>query len=690
MLTVEELKDIGKNLIAQGACDDRQYSFINSVCSQESLSNKQKYILASILSGFTQTYIHTLRSEILETREYYRKRLNSINILHAYPDELVLQWQYHDELHNELKKRQGKGRDKQYIWSKTIEGWVFKVKREYAISLIQLFTDYGFDTAELSAELIGSSTLQSKLTVTRVDVDQLLLQFTPNLKNIEPVILSVPFTTKTTKAYKIYIDQALDIFNRLPPNINKEELAEWAFLVQSWEKTYELKDWKEFSSLSFTPYEFQPTDAKKLLDLRRGLNANEVGCGKTFEQVLIGESIPKPKLVICPATLRLNWAREILNVNPDAEVNILYSSKNYKIVKGWNIISYDSLRAFQSKLESEMIPVIIADEAHYVQAISSHGTPNSIRAKNVLRLAATAGWVFPVTGTPKTNRNKNIFNILRMIRHPITRGKSAWIDFNNVYCANGNSTNDEHLHSQITPYMVRHLKRDVLPHLLKQRQVIPVDIDLEEYYAKIEDYMSVREYKDARALVALNAAKQIVAKQKVQYTIEYAKNFISLGDKVVVVTCYTDVVNSLERVFGKRLLKIVGGMSDKQKQETIDNFQTSNRYPIIVLNYDAGGVGITLTASHTMILNDLPWVPGIVSQAEGRIWRTGQSETALIYFMVANKCAMDNIMVDILVNKSKSINDAIDGGIGENIDIRSMLDTILVQYYNNRKENPNT
>lgn len=686
MLAVEELQDLGRQLLCQEVCNENQSTFIKSVCYQPTLSNKQTYILVSILNNFSNTHLSGHRFQLQESLRFYRKQLRSINIVAQSLNEVTLQWQYNADLHTQLKQLQMSiNHSKPFYWTKSEEGWRFHAKLSYIPNLIPLFEQYGFDVSDLN--ILTSATrgdIKITLKVTRHSEDMLLLRFTPSLYEVESIMLQFPDVIKLGKNYKIYIDQALDIYNSLPSNVNKSDLSEWAALVQSWLRDYELKNWQEFPSLPFTPYNFQPIDAKQLLDLRRGLNANEVGCGKTFEQILIGESIPKTKLVICPATLRLNWQREILNVNPNATVHILYSNQPYKIVKGWNIISYDSLRVFQEKLETEMIPVIIADEAHYIQAISSNGTPSSIRAKNVLRLASTAGWVFPVTGTPKTNRNKNIYNILRMIRHPLTRGKGAWKRFCNSYCSNGDSTNDEDLFNQIKPYTVRHLKRDVLPDLQKQRQVIPVDINLEQYYKKIEDYMSVREYKDARALVALNAAKQIVAKQKVSYTIEHAKNFISLGEKVVVVTCYTDVVTALEQSFGPKLLKIVGGMTDNQKQSTIDKFQSDERYPIIVLNYDAGGVGITLTVSHIIILNDLPWTPGTVSQAEGRIWRTGQVQTAMVYFMVANKCVMDNIMVDILVNKSKSINTAIDGGFGENIDIRGLLDQAFQYYYNDK------
>ena len=115
-----------------------------------------------------------------------------------------------------------------------------------------------------------------------------------------------------------------------------------------------------------------------------------------------------------------------------------------------------------------------------------------------------------------------------------------------------------------------------------------------------------------------NGARIIpVAIQKAQHSIEFAKDLIESGEKVVIVTCYTEVVNKVMKAF-KNCLKLVGGMSDKAKQATIDAFQTGEA-PVIVINVVAGGVGVTLTAASNMIINDLPWTTGEIEQAEGRI-----------------------------------------------------------------------
>ena len=487
------------------------------------------------------------------------------------------------------------------------------------------------------------------------------------------------YWNKTKQALLLPFDGVVAFYDAIPDDLyDKTDLKFWAETFRGWDNNVELIDTTNIPSLKWKPYDFQIEDAKHLLSLKRAINGNEMGCGKTFEQVIIGESIDMPKLVICPATLRLNWQREIQMVNPKADISILYSNKPYKAGKDWTIVGYPSLTKFQKELEEEKFQVVMMDEAHYLQAISNAGKPDSKRAMVAMRIAATSEYVYPITGTPKTNRNKNLYNLLRVIRHPLTKGKNAFFEYAETFCdakrheygwdINGNS-NDNILNEEITPVMVRHLKRDVLPNLVKMRQSIPLRVDLKKYYGYIEDYKKEKQ-GSAIALSLLTKAKQSVAIQKAPDSIEFAHQFVNQNEKVVIVTCFSDVVDKVCAEFD--CPKIVGGMTDKAKQKAIDDFQNGDA-KVIVINIVAGGVGITLTAAHHMIINDIPWTTGELEQAEGRIWRSGQSDVSMIYYMLAEGCDMDDTLQNIITQKSITINDAIDGGFGETIDFRDMM-----------------
>ena len=660
-----------------------------------SLTDRQIWFVAITLGKYKNTQLTAYKVDLEETIAHYStnpSRKPLVKVVSANSQQISVQFPYNKDMSQALKTELDKT---QYRWIKDGNEWTLNIKWDYVPTLVKEFGAKGYDTQLLedsyksrtpSTKASTKSVSNLKLEVTRSasSIDTLTIRFIGFDSVVVTAIKAVKgiFDGKN-KVWEFPIEESYNLYKVLPDTVNKESLKKWADLVKGWETSHQLVDPSKYN-LKFKPYNFQPQDAQKLLQLKVGLNGNEVGCGKTFEMILVGESIPMKKLVICPATLRLNWEREIHMVNPSAQVHIQYSDKPFEVVDGWNIIGYPSLTKFQEQLEQEQFQVIMADEAHYIQAVDNYGKPNSQRAKAVLRISATAQYVFPITGTPKTNRNLNLYNILRMMRHPLTRGKYAFSDYGKHFCAaqstpwgmdySGNS-HDKELSEILAPLMVRHLKKDVLPHLQKQRQAIPVSVNLAKYYQAIDEYMLARKNKNAEALVALTRAKQVVAIQKVKHTIEFAKEIIEQGEKVVITTSFTEVVTQIQKAI-PNCLKLVGGMSDKTKQATIDEFQNGD-IQVIVLNYEAGGVGITLTAASTMIMNDLPWQTGHVDQAEGRIWRGGQTKTAMIYYMTAVGCPMDEKLVDMIVAKSQTINAVVDQGLGEDIDLRKLAEQAI-------------
>lgn len=663
------------------------------------LTDKQATAVCFALTHYKNTQLKEFAQDIVDSLEHYNqnptnivndaaakavkaaKSTSTVKVVESTHSEIHVTWAYNKNVSYQLKNEMDK---KFFHWKKDGSTWILCIRREYIKAMIEMFFQNGFNTDEM--EEAAMSIPEVKLIDMKVirpkhetDILQLVVNYNQDFVNAIKSTKKA-YWDESARCWNIYIEDAVEINNAINGVVDTKELKPWVELVSKWSECHNLVDLSKYD-LKFQPYDFQPQDAAKLLSLKLGLNANEVGCGKTFEQILIGESIPMKKLVICPPTLRLNWEREIHMVNPNANVHIIYSDQTFKTVDGWNIIGYSSLAKFQSELEAEMFQVVMMDEAHFIQAVNNYGTPDSQRAFAAMRTAATSQYVFPITGTPKTNRNKNLFNILKVLRHPLTRGKWAFNNFGKHFCNgtkngygwdfNGNS-NDAELNENLKPVMVRHLKKDVLPHLKKQRQAIPVQVNLVEYHEYIDEYLEKSNIAEGEALVALGKAKQSVAIQKAKNTVEMAKEFVEEGKKVVIVTCYADVVDQVTKSI-KGCLKIVGGMSDSKKQETIDKFQ-SGKADVIVINVVAGGTGVTLTAASTMIINDLPWTTGEIEQAEGRIWRGGQTETAMIYYPVAYKCEMDEIMVDTITNKSATINAAVDGGVADEIDLRKALD----------------
>ena len=128
------------------------------------------------------------------------------------------------------------------------------------------------------------------------------------------------------------------------------------------------------------PYEHQKTAVKKLLGNDKYILADDMGVGKTTSATIAAlESKSKKVLIICPATLKLNWKREIENYTDD-EISIV-SSKNWVSGK-FIIINYDILKNFHSldkkdeltTLLDENFDLVIIDEAHYISNTKAQRT----------------------------------------------------------------------------------------------------------------------------------------------------------------------------------------------------------------------------------------------------------------------------------------------------------------------------
>jgi len=449
------------------------------------------------------------------------------------------------------------------------------------------------------------------------------------------------------------------------------------------EPEYPLKENVE-AHIPFKLREYQIEDAKKMLSLCRVLNANEMGCGKSIESVIVGESLPFPKLVICPATLRLNWRREIQLCNPSADIKILMSGDEYEIGNDWTIVSFSSLEKHKRELINSRFNAVFVDEAHYIKAVTPNGFPDSDRAAAALEICVRAKYVYPLTGTPKTGHNKDLFNIMRLIRHPLAQTRSHFEQFAEMFCdpreapfgmtVNGN-TNDRVLFRELKPYMIRHLKSEVMPDIAKVRSFIPVGVNLNAYNEIIADFLELRIQEGKTAaleLVLIQKLKKTLASMKVDSSIELARGFIEQGEKVIIVTCYTEVIEKITKCFGNMAVKLVGGMSDDEKYQSIEQFQNGG-IQVFAMNIVAGGVGITLTASHIMLFNDFDWVPVNLIQAEDRIARIGQNYVSNIFYMYVDGAEIDEYIASVLNDKLDSINKTVDGGRGEVIDIKDMV-----------------
>ena len=381
------------------------------------------------------------------------------------------------------------------------------------------------------------------------------------------------------------------------------------------------------------------------------------------------ETGAKKVLIICPATLKINWKREIENYS-DRPIYIA-ESKNFSTEHDFVIANYDIIKNFHDPKKKEdsiilksQFDLVIVDEAHYIKNATAQ------RTKLINDIVKKTERLWLLTGTPMTSRPMDYFNLLSLVDSPVSKN---WMAYAIRYCAGyqfnaggrkiwnvTGASNLEELRDRTSGTILRRLKENVLD--LPDKIITPVYLKLKS--KAYEDVMG--EYYDwydknpeeSKSLTVqfskLTKVRQIIAEEKIHQTIEIAENIIEQGKKVIIFCNFTDSLNKIVEHFGKTAVKLDGSMAQHERQYSVDQFQENEKIKVFVGNIRAAGTGITLTAGEAAIFNDLSFLPSDHAQAEDRSYRYGQKNNVLVYYPIFEN-TIEGIIYDILNNKKQVI-----------------------------------
>jgi SWI/SNF-related matrix-associated actin-dependent regulator 1 of chromatin subfamily A len=267
--------------------------------------------------------------------------------------------------------------------------------------------------------------------------------------------------------------------------------------------------------------------------------------------------------------------------------------------------------------------------------------------------------VIAMTGSPISNHLKDSYALFKLIGHPVAANKhkyeARYCDGHDRHIGRGRTvwtadgaTNIEELRRIVAPVFLQRKKADVLKELpAKQRTFLSVEIDTKAYNAVIERYRQVAREKgddvDSCVLQLLTEQRMATATAKVKPTIDFVENAIEQGDKLIIFSKSTKVLDEYSKHFGDRAVRLDGSMSQKKRQDAVDDFQGREEIKVFLGQIDAAGVGLTLTAANHVVFNDIDWVPGPHLQAEDRAHRIGQTRNLRITYMVADGTIDDDI-----------------------------------------------
>ncbi len=417
------------------------------------------------------------------------------------------------------------------------------------------------------------------------------------------------------------------------------------------------------------PLQHQKEAIEKLAGSRRFILADDMGLGKTTATIIAAlETGAKKILIICPASLKINWQREIENYS-DRSVYIA-EGKKFSTESDFVIVNYDILKNFhdmkdkdKSLLNQSEFELVILDEAHMIS------NPQAQRTKIINHYVKNIKRVWLLTGTPMTSRPMNYYNLLNIIESPVAQN---WMAYAIRYCQGYQFTagkrkvwnvtgasNLEELRDRTSKQILRRLKEDVLD--LPDKIISPVYLrlkskDYEELMGEYYDWFDNKKDESSSLTVQfskLMKVRKVIANEKTKQTIEFAENIIEQGKKVIIFTNFTDTLQTIYQHFGKQAVYLDGSCSKPHRQHAVDEFQDNEKIKVFVGNLKAAGVGLTLTAAEVVIMNDLSFVPAEHAQAEDRAYRYGQKSNVLVYYPLYEN-TIEGAVYDIL-NRKKEI-----------------------------------
>ena len=425
------------------------------------------------------------------------------------------------------------------------------------------------------------------------------------------------------------------------------------------------------------------------------LIADEMGLGKTIQAIGTINLDPAitSAIIICPASLRINWKRELEAWLTRPMTIGIAQGNDLPIDADILIINYDILDRHIEALAARTFNIAIVDESHYIK------NQKTKRYKAVKAIVSNTERKVFLTGTPIPNRPKEGFAIFNLLD---SQAFNNYWRYAAKFC-NGHknrfgyddtgSSNLGELQTILREsFMIRRLKKDVLTELpSKVRQVITLPTNGLANMVKAEQ-KKVKEWEDAlkaaqsridslaenkdsaeygKAVQALNSLVKVAFTEmsqvrhetslaKVPYVADHIKEMMNELDKVVVFSHHRDVADALEEAladFGP--VKHIGGINDTKRDANVQAFQNDPSVRVFIGNIQAAGVGITLTAASTVVFAEMDWVPSNMTQAEDRLHRMGQNDSVLVQHVVVDG-SLDAKMAAILVAKQKVIDQALD------------------------------
>ena len=385
--------------------------------------------------------------------------------------------------------------------------------------------------------------------------------------------------------------------------------------------------------------------------------ADDMGLGKTLQTIC---AFSGRSLVVCPKSVVYNWQAEIRRFRPGLRTAIYHGVKR-ELTEAADVTltTYAVLRSDVAELSAIGWDAVVLDEAQAIKNAESQTARAAFQLSAAFRVA--------LSGTPVENRLEELWSVMNFANPGLLGKKTAFQSRTVQPIAVGDAGAAERLRARIRPFLLRRMKRDVLPELPPRTDtVLHVELDATErsvydaVRAATKTEVTARLGYGDSTLVALEALLRLRQaschsglvpgqvsdrSSKIDRLLEALEEAVADGHKALVFSQWTGLLDRVEphlAAAGIAFTRLDG--STRDRGSVVNAFQSDDGPPVMLVSLKAGGTGLNLTAADYVFLLDPWWNPAVEDQAADRAHRIGQDRPVMVYRMVAKDTVEERIL----------------------------------------------
>ena len=399
----------------------------------------------------------------------------------------------------------------------------------------------------------------------------------------------------------------------------------------------------DLTGLKCTLRSYQEFGTKYILHQGYVLLGDEMGLGKTVQAIASMVAIrnfgENRFFVVCPASVLINWCREIVH-HSDLQVFKLHGDNRDSELQAWIEFGGVAVTTYETLDKLDLtnvynISLLVADEAHYAK------NPKALRTKNLNNACDKAERVLFMTGTALENTVDEMSYLISILNTEVAEKIK---DLKHLTQANI-------FREKVSPVYLRRTREDVLqelPDLIETEEWCEMnETERQMYYNSVNDenFMAMRqvswEVKDLKLSGKAQRLKEIYEEAK------------SEKRKVIVFSYFLNTISKVKQLLGNVCFgPINGSVMPQDRQKIIDEFTKAEDGSVLLAQVQAGGTGVNIQAASCVILCEPQLKPSTENQAISRTYRMGQTRNVLVYKLLSEGC-IDEKIVQILANKEQ-------------------------------------